>query len=266
MLAEGIGLRPAEPEEARRLVPALRPGYAIAAAIEEDAFDLDVAAIHQGYLRQFRAGGGVLALRHRAGRIERASGRWRVETSSGAVFEAPVLLNAAGAWGDEVAAAAGIAPLGLTPCRRTACIIDPTPWQVADWPFVADVDHTWYIRAEARTKLLISPADQTPTHPHDVQPEELDIALGIARMQEALDIEVLRVERSWAGLRTFTSDGSLAIGWERSAPGFLWCVGQGGYGIQTSPAAGRLVADLIAGRQPEPEPPIIARIDPNRFR
>ncbi|HYZ63106.1 MAG TPA: FAD-binding oxidoreductase, partial [Acetobacteraceae bacterium] len=248
LLAEGSGLREASIAEVRERVPALRPGYAAQAAIEEDAFDMDVAVLHQGFLRQLRSRGGTLALRHRAGRIERRGGRWHVETSAGAVFAAPIVVDAAGAWGDEVAAQAGVRPLGLEPKRRTGCIIDPAPWQVADWPMINDVAHTWYARPEARTKLMVSPADETEMHPHDVQPDELDVAIAIDRMQQALDIEVRRVEHSWAGLRTFTPDRSLAFGWAADAPGFFWCVGQGGYGIQTSPAAGKLVADVIAGR------------------
>ena len=163
-------------------------------------------------------------------------------------------------------AAGGAARIGLVPCRRTAAIIDPAPWQVADWPMVNEVAHTWYVRPEARTRLLVSPADQTPTHAHDVQPEELDVAVAIDRMQQALDIAVTRVERSWAGLRTFTPDGSLAFGWDARAEGFCWCAGQGGYGIQTSPAAGRLIADLIAGRDPGEAARILPAVDPNRFR
>lgn len=260
------GRREISPDEARRLLPALRPDYAVAAALEEDCFDMDVAAIHQGFLRQLRRLGGTLGLRQRAGRIERRSGGWEVTTAAGDVFAAPLVVDAAGAWGDEVAEIAGVRPLGLVPKRRTGVIIDPAPWNVADWPMAVDAGETWYARAEARTKLMISPADQTPTYPHDVQPEELDVALAIDRMQRALDIEVRRVERSWAGLRTFAPDGSFAFGWDDAAPGFFWCVGQGGYGIQTSPAAGRLVADLIAGRPPTVPADVVAAIDPKRFR
>jgi D-arginine dehydrogenase len=265
LLAEGIGLRQLDAAKAREMAPALRPGYVRAAAIEEDAFDMDVDAILQGYLRQMRAHGGVLALRHRAGRIERQGGKWQVETSAGTRFVASVVVNAAGAWADEVARQAGLPGLGLVPCRRTAAIIDPAPWPVADWPMVNEVAHTWYVRPEARTKLLVSPADQTPTHPHDVQPEELDVAVAIDRMQQGLDIEVRRVERSWAGLRTFTPDGSLAFGWDKRAEGFCWCAGQGGYGIQTSPAAGGLIADIVAGRDPGEAGRILPAIDPGRF-
>jgi D-arginine dehydrogenase len=265
MVAEGIGLQPISIADAQALVPALRPGYLAAAAIEEDAADLDVAAIQQGFLRQLRSHGGALALRARAGRIERRDGQWEVATNTGATFRAPILLNAAGSWGDEVAKLAGVKPLGLIPCRRTGVIIDPSPYMPEDWPMIMDAAGTWYARPEARTRLMVSPADETPMHPHDVQPDELDIAIAIDRMQQALDIEVRRVERSWAGLRTFTPDHSLAFGWDAAGDGFFWCVGQGGYGIQTSPAAGRLVADLISGRDPGPAAAIVAAIDPRRF-
>jgi len=264
MLASGIGLREIAVAQAAERVPALRPGYAVAAAIEDDAFDMDVAALHQGFLRQLRARGGHLALRSRAGRIERTGGAWQVEVSGGDVFAAPVLVNAAGAWGDVVARLAGVAPLGLQPKRRTGVIIDPAPWQVAAWPLVNDVDHTWYVRPEARTRLMVSPADETDMDPQDIQPDELDVAIGIDRMQQALEIEVRRVEHSWAGLRSFLPDRSLGIGWDGDADGFLWCIGQGGYGIQTSPAAGKLVADLVLGRDPGAARDILARVDPAR--
>jgi D-arginine dehydrogenase len=265
MLAEGIGLRPIALDAVHAMLPALRPCYAVAAAIEPDGFDLDVAAIQQGFLRQLRAAGGVLALRSRAGEIVHRAGGWEVHTASGTVFRAPVVVNAAGAWGDEVAAIAGVRRLGLTACRRTAAIIDPSPYDVEHWPLVNDCGHTWYARPEARTRLMVSPADETPVPPQDIQPDELDIAVGIDRMQQALDIAVRRVERSWAGLRTFTPDRSLAIGWDATAEGFFWCVGQGGYGIQTSPAAGRLVADIVLGRDPGAAGAIVAAVDPARF-
>jgi D-arginine dehydrogenase len=263
--AEGSGLRDIPLADVKALVPALRDGYAVAAAAEDDAFDIDVAALHQGFLRQLRVRGSILALRHRAGRIARRNGRWIVETSAGAVFRSSVVVNAAGAWGDEVASIAGVATLGLSPCRRTAAIIDPAPYNVTRWPMLVSVGHDWYARPEARTRLMVSPADQTPMHAHDVQPDELDIAIGIDRMQQALDISVQRIERSWAGLRTFTPDGSLAIGWDAVSEGFFWCVGQGGYGIQTSPAAGRLVADIVTGRDPQGAAGIVGAVDPRRF-
>jgi D-arginine dehydrogenase len=265
-LATSDGMLEISPERARDMIPALRPGYARAAAIEPDSFDMDVATLHQGFLRRLRAAGGTLALRSRTGRIERADGVWRVTVTSGDVFTAPILVNTAGAWGDEVAVQAGARPLGLTPKRRTGVIIDPTPWRATDWPMLHDAGNTFYARAEARSKMMVSPADETDQPPHDVRPDELDVALAIDRLQQALDIEVRRVEHSWAGLRTFTPDRNLAFGWDGEAEGFFWCVGQGGYGIQTSPAAGALVADVIAGRDPGAAARILPNIDPNRFR
>jgi len=266
LIAQQLGIVDIPVSEVRRLVPALREDYAIRAGLEDNAFDMDVAGLHQGFLRNLRRGGGHLLLRHRAGKIAREAGVWRVETANGVTISAPILVNAAGAWGDEVAAIAGIPPLGLVPCRRTACLIDPAPYEVTDWPMVQSAAHQWYARAEARARLMITPCDETPMHPHDVQPDELDVAIAIDRMQQALDIPVRRVEHSWAGLRSFSPDRSLAFGWEASVPGFFWCVGQGGYGIQTSPAAGRLVADMIIGRDPGAAGSVIAAIDPMRFR
>lgn len=264
LLAAGIGLREIPVATLCERVPALRPGIIVRAAIEEDAFDMDVAALHQGFLRQARASGAIIALRSRTAGIARRGGTWQVDTAD-AVFQAPVLVDCAGAWGDEVARQAGAPPLGLVPKRRTGAIIDPAPWEVARWPMINDLAETWYARPEARTRLMVSPADQTPMYAHDVQPDELDVAVAIDRMQAILDIPVRRVERAWAGLRTFTPDGSLAFGWDPAQEGFFWCVGQGGYGIQTSPAAGRLVADLIAGRDPGEAGRIVASIAPGRF-
>ena len=264
-VASGSGVREIDPQTARELIPALRLGYARAAAIEDEAFDIDVAALHQGFLRQLTASGGIIALRRRAGRIVRQNGLWQVETTGDGMFSAPVVVNAAGAWGDEIAVQAGVAPLGLVPRRRTAAVIAAAPWQPADWPSVMGMGVDWYARPEARTRLMVSPADETDSHPHDVQPDELDVAIAIDRMQQALDIEVRRVERSWAGLRTFTPDGSPAFGWDGAAEGFFWSVGQGGYGIQTAPAAGRLVADLVCRRDPGQAAHIIAGVDPRRF-
>jgi D-arginine dehydrogenase len=264
MMARGEGIEPITPEAVREMAPALRPDYATAAAIERNAFDMDVAALHAAFLRMVRNHGGALELRRRAGRIWYAAGLWHAETTGGAVFAAPVLVNAAGAWGDEVARLAGVAPLGLQPKRRTALVIDPTPYDPADWPLLGDVAHSWYARPEARTKLMVSPADETDSDPCDAQPDELDVAIAVDRFEQALDIPVRRVEHRWAGLRTFTPDRGLAIG-PGEAPGFFWNCGQGGYGIQTSPAAGRLLALLVNNEDPAGLSDIIPLVDPRRF-
>jgi D-arginine dehydrogenase len=266
LIGQDLGIQEVSMAKAKELCPAIIDGYAVRAALESDGFDMDVAALHQFYLRRARQAGGQLMLRSRAGRIERMNGVWEVETSSGAVITAPIVVNAAGAWGDEVAKIAGLEPIGLIPCRRTAAIIDPAPFHVEHWPMVQSAGHDWYVRTEARTKLMVTPCDETPDVPHDVQPDELDVAIGIDRMQQALNIEVRRVEHSWAGLRTFTPDRRLAFGWDSATTGFFWCVGQGGYGIQTAPAACVLVAAMIRGEDPGAAGSIIPEIDPMRFR
>jgi D-arginine dehydrogenase len=266
LIGQGLGITEISLAEVKAQVPALIEGYAVRAGLESDPFDMDVAALHQFYLRRARQAGGILLLRNRAGKISRVGADWHVETSGGVIVTAPVVINAAGAWGDEVAAMAGLQPLGLVPCRRTAAIIDPAPYNVEHWPLVQSAAHDWYIRTEARSKLMVTPCDETPMHAHDVQPDELDVAIGIDRMQQALDIPVRRVEHAWAGLRTFAPDRSLAFGWENTVPGFFWCVGQGGYGIQTAPAAGALVAAMVRGEDPGAAGVIIPSIDPMRFR
>jgi D-arginine dehydrogenase len=264
MIAEADDMREIGLAEVQAMVPALRPGYAALAAIESDCFDIDVAALHQGFLRQARAAGGTLALRSRAGRIWREAGAWHAETSDGSVFAAPVVVNAAGAWGDAVARLAGLDPIGLQPKRRTACIVDPGAHDCADWPLLGDAGHGWYVRAEARRKLMVSPADETDSEPCDAQPDEYDVAVAIDRMQQALDIPVARVEHRWAGLRSFTPDRGLAIG-QGTERGFFWMVGQGGYGMQTAPAAGALLAALVEGRDPGALAAAVPLLDPLRF-
>lgn len=155
--------------------------------------------------------------------------------------------------------------LGLQPKRRTAATITPAPWNCESWPMIHDIDGGWYVRPEPGNRLMVSPCDETDMEPCDVQPDELDVAISIDRMQQSLDIEVRRVENSWAGLRTFTPDREFAFGVDPVADGFFWCVGQGGYGIQTAPAAGQLMADLVAGRDPGPAASVVAPFDPRRF-
>ncbi len=266
LIGQGLGVEEIPMARAKALCPAIRDGYAVRAGLETDGFDMDVAALHHYYLRRAKAAGGQLMLRNRADRIERRDGLWHVRTAGGHEVAAPIMVNAAGAWGDEVAEMAGLRPIGLVPCRRTAAIIDPAPWAVEHWPMVQSAGHEWYVRAEARTSLMVTPCDETPMPPHDVQPDDLDVAIGIDRMQRALDIEVRRVEHAWAGLRTFTPDRSLAFGFDRDAEGFFWCVGQGGYGIQTAPAASALVAAMIKGEDPGEAGAVVAAIDPMRFR
>jgi D-arginine dehydrogenase len=255
LAAEPAALTPIGREEALALVPVLRPGYVGAGALETGAMDADVEAIHQGFLRGAKARGADIRLASEVVAIapiaDGAAGGWSVRTASGEVFEAAVVVNAAGAWADRVAGLAGAGPIGLTPMRRTAVIVDAPPGvDVRAWPMVIDVDEEFYFKPDAG-RLLASPADETPTEPHDAWAEEMDIAICIERVQTAADIPVQRIVRSWAGLRSFVADRSPAIGFDAQAPGFFWLAGQGGYGVQTAPAAARAAAAL-ARRQALP--------------
>lgn len=228
--------------EARRRVPILTPAASAHAAYEPGAFDVDVNALHQGFLRAARAAGarlltdaGVIALEKRR--------HWQLTTSAG-TFEARVLVNAAGAWADALAQMAGAAPCGLQPLRRTAILLDPAPESgSAGWPAVIAADESYYFKPDAGL-LLASPADETPTAPCDAQPEELDIAVCVDRIETATTLKVRRVIRAWAGLRTFAPDRTPVVGYDDSIEDFFWLAGQGGYGVQTAPALSEAAAAL----------------------
>lgn len=228
-------------------VPVLREEQLIGALIEPDAADMDVHAIHQGYLRGFRRAGGKLVCDAGVTALQRVSGHWRV-TAGDAVYEAPVVLNAAGAWADVVAGLAGVRPLGLEPRRRSALIFAPPDGvATAGWPMVYGASEDWYFKPDAGM-LLGSPANADRVEPHDVQPEEMDIALAIHRIEQMTTLTIRRPTRTWAGLRSFVADGDLVGGFDADAPGFFWVAAQGGYGIQTSAAMGEACAALARGQ------------------
>ena len=239
-------IRRVTPEDAMRACPILRPEYTHAAVLEEDAADVDVDALHQGYLRAFRTAGGTLITDAEVSRLAHADGGWRVETHDMA-YTARIVVNAAGAWADAIATTAGTAPLGIQPCRRTAVLVEPPLGLSPDtWPMVIDAEETFYIKPDAGL-LLISPADETPLAPCDVQPEELDVAVAIDRVEHATTLKVSRIRKRWAGLRSFAPDRSPVIGFDPVLPNFFWLAGQGGYGIQTAPAAAKIAAALVSG-------------------
>lgn len=231
-------------EEALAHAPVLRPGWVAAALYDPDSRDLDVHALHQGFLRGLKARGGTLRTDAEVRSLRRRDGAWEVDSRAGRVA-AGVVVNAAGAWADAVAERAGLSPLGLVPRRRTVLTIDPPAGlRVDGWPLVVDLAETRYVKPDAG-RLLASPADATPSPPCDAQPEELDIATGAARLEEMTTLRVARIARKWAGLRTFAADKTPVVGFDEAAPGFFWLAGQGGYGIKTSPALSRAAAALI---------------------
>lgn len=235
------------PAAARDLVPALRPGYLAGALIDRGAADIDVDALHRLYLRRLTATGGAVRCRAEVTGLSRNGGDWWVETSAGDL-RADIVVNAAGAWADEIAAMAGAAQIGLVPKRRTALLVAPPAGLAVDtWPLAVDVDEQFYLKPEAGM-LLLSPADETPSAPCDARPEDLDVAIAIERVQQAIDLPVQRVAHKWAGLRSFVADKCPVVGFAPDAPGFFWLAGQGGYGIQSAPAMARWAAAAVLGR------------------
>jgi D-arginine dehydrogenase len=228
------------------LVAVLRRERVEGALLEPDAADMDVHAIHQGYLRGLRHAGGTVVCDAAVSALQRKGGRWQVRAGN-TTWEAPVVLNASGAWADVVAQLAGVRPIGLQPRRRSALIFAPPEGvATAGYPLVYGAGEDWYIKPDAGM-LLGSPANADPVPPQDVQPEELDIALAIHRIQEMTTLTIRRPTRTWAGLRSFVADGDLVGGFDPELPGFFWVAGQGGYGIQTSPAMGEACAALARG-------------------
>lgn len=250
-------------------VPLLKSRYVAGAALDRDAQDIDVDALHQGFLRGARTRGATVLTDVGDPEISRRADLWTINLRTESL-EAPVLINAAGAWADEVATGVGARPLGLQPLRRTAVLVDPPAGtSIAHWPAVIDIDEEFYFKPDAG-KLLISPADETPVEACDAQPEELDIAIGVDRVQAALTLEVERVNHSWAGLRTFAPDRAPVIGFDPEVTGLFWSVGQGGYGIQTAPAWARTAAALARGdaipAEIADEGVTAADLSPGRFR
>ncbi|HVG82781.1 MAG TPA: FAD-binding oxidoreductase [Methylomirabilota bacterium] len=247
MRAGGGTPRRLEWSEARSLVPILAPGYGAGALLDPQAMDIDVHALLQGYLRAFRSAGGALVADAEVIGLERVGGVWHARTRE-AIFAAPVLINAAGAWADAIAGLAGLPPLGIAPLRRSMVTIDAPPGiDFVAWPMFNDVEEQFYVKPDAG-RLLLSPAEETPSPACDAQPEDLDLALAVDRLERATTLKVTRLLGRWAGLRCFAPDRTPVVGFDPLAEGFFWLAGQGGYGIQTSPALGSLTAALVRGR------------------
>ena len=245
-------------------MPCLKPDRVAGALLDPDSMDIDVHALHQGFLRGFRTAGGMLQCDANVCSSRRTGGAWEIGLADGTTVLAATVVNAAGAWADEVAALFGAQAVGLTPRRRSAFTFDaPFGMSFAHWPAVVGIDESWYFKPDAG-RLLGSPANADPTVPHDVVPEELDIATGIYRIEEVTTLAIRRPHRTWAGLRSFVEDGELVIGYDAACEGFFWLAAQGGYGIQSAAGASALAAALLQRLPPGDD---LARfdVDPTTF-
>lgn len=243
--AEGAAVTALDGDALRARVPVLEPAWADCGVLDEAALDMDVDALLQGFLRGARGAGVQCVVGARIERIEPVDGRWRLHAADGRCWLAGQVVDAAGAWADQVAAAAGLPGVGLEPRRRTAFVFEgPAGLDASPWPAVIDIDEHWYFKPDAGL-LLGSPANADPVAPHDVVPEELDVAIGIDHLERVTTLRIRRPRRAWAGLRSFVADGEPVIGPDPAAPGFVWAAALGGYGIQSAPAVGRLCAAWI---------------------
>ena len=262
--AEDMVADPISVDEACALVPILNPAVVAGAALANHAFDIDTDLLIQNFARTARGNGGRIVAKARVTEIARIAGGWRVSSAAGE-FTAALLVNAAGAWVDQVAALAGVRPLGFQPNRRSmARIPAPGGHDVSGWPMLFGVGETWYAKPDAGA-LIVSPAEEHPMDPHDAFADDMVLAEGLARYEEMVSEPVTRLLSNWAGLRTFAPDRVLVIGRDQREPAFFWLGGQGGYGFQSSPAASQLAADLVAGKMPELAPDLVAALSPARF-
>ena len=261
VLPEGIESRVVERPELENMVPGIRSEWR-RALFEPGCADIEVAALHAAYLRQFRRDGGEIRTNARLRSARRESSGWIVQLEDGLTISAQVIVNAAGAWADAVAAACGAAALGVAPKRRTMVQLRVERTGLRDLPLVDDANGTFYFKGESDSSVWLSPHDEIETDPCDAAPEEIDIATAIDRFERVVDWPVERVERSWAGLRSFAPDRLPVYGFDPHVPGFFWCAGQGGFGIQTSPAAAKMAAALLLDEHPHVS---VARIDATVF-
>lgn len=238
--------------EAAARCPVLDPGVVTGAVMEPGAYDIDVHALHTGFQIGTRGRGGRIVTAAPVTRLTAAGAGWEVE-AAGTVARFDVVVNAAGAWCDAVGILAGAKPLGLVPKRRTAFTFappgEPGPYP---WPMAIDVDEQFYFRPEG-VHVLASPCDETPMEPHDVRHQEIDVALGIERVESVTTLHIRSIVRAWAGLRSFVADHRPVNGWDPELPGFYWLAGQGGFGIKTSPAMARFAAAMITHGEPPPD-------------
>lgn len=242
------------------IIAGVRPGFDDALT-EPSCADIDVAALHAHYLARARRAGARMICDARVVGIDRQAHRWRIDTT-GARIEAAVIVNAAGAWASAIGAMAGAAPIAITPYRRTVVQLQVAPAASADLPLVIDAAGLYYFKPEAQGRIWLSPHDETPAAAADVAPEDYDVALAIDRLERVVDWQIVRKERAWAGLRSFAPDRAPVYGDDPQAAGFFWFAGQGGFGIQTAPAAAMIGAAMLLGR---PLASAISTIDIGRY-
>ncbi len=245
------------------LVPILREGRFSAALFERDAHDIDVDRLVQDFARELRKNGGTIITNAGVQGLRFANGVWHADTAAGQ-FEAPIVVNAAGAWADQVGSLANLKAKGLTPMRRSAAIVPMPDHDISKWPLFAGIEEDWYGKPEAG-QLMVSPADEDPVEPHDAYPDDMVLAEGLHRFEMATTVPVTRVTHQWAGLRTFAADRTPVVGFDANAEGFFWLAGQGGYGVQTSPALSQLAAELCLGQSTHLSADVIEALSPNRF-
>jgi D-arginine dehydrogenase len=256
-----VTARRVDRNELEHMLPGLKPHW-VKALLEPGCADIDVAELHAAFLKRFRRDGGHVATRSRLIRAHRSSGAWVVALADGSELTTAILVDAAGAWADEIAESCGVRALGFQPKRRTMVQLRIGRSGLKDLPLVDDADGRFYFKGEGDRTIWLSPHDEIPSNPCDAAPEEIDIATAIARFEGVVDWPIERVERSWAGLRTFAPDRLPVYGFDPHVPSFFWCAGQGGFGIQTSPAAATMAAAQLLGEEPDAT---VAHIDPAVF-
>jgi D-arginine dehydrogenase len=261
-LQENPTLKEISVQQALDYVPLLRPETFSRAVYEPEAYDIDVAGMHQSWLKRAAENGSVLECKSEVLSLEKTADGWLVDTGS-KTYHTKIIVNSAGAWADQVAGLATLAPMGLTPKRRSIVVTSlPDNNHSERWPLFCDAGDNWYAKP-ASGKLLISPADADPMPACDIYPDDMVIAEGIHRFESAVDLDVKRIENTWAGLRTFSPDNSPVVGFDPRSEGFFWLAGQGGYGIQTAPALSKIAAALLAGKSTHPV--LETSLSPARF-
>jgi D-arginine dehydrogenase len=260
-LPPAVETRIIERAELEEIVPGIRPEWR-RALFEPGCADIDVAGLHAAFLSTFRREGGELRTDARLRSGKRSGAGWDILLADGSTLSTSIIVNAAGAWADSVASACGVEPLGIAPKRRTMVQLRVGRSGLRDLPLVDDANGTFYFKGEGDRTVWLSPHDEIATEPCDAAPDEIDVATAIDRFEHVVDWPVERVERSWAGLRSFAPDRLPVYGFDAHGPGFFWCAGQGGFGIQTSPAAAKLAAALLLDQPPDP---MVAAIDPEIF-